>query len=64
MVAKGFSQKEGIDYNETYAPVVRYESIRMVISIATAKNLEILHLDVKTAFLHGDLKEELYMEQP
>jgi hypothetical protein len=64
LVAKGFSQKEGIDYNETYAPVVRYESIRMVISIATAKNLEILHLDVKTAFLHGDLKEELYMEQP
>jgi hypothetical protein len=64
LVAKGFSQKEGIDYNETYAPVVRYESIRMVISIAMAKNLEILHLDVKTAFLHGDLKEELYMEQP
>lgn len=63
-MAKGYSQKEGIDYNETYAPVVRYESIRAVLATAAAHNMEIMQFDVKTAFLHGDLSEEIYMEQP
>ncbi len=64
LVAKGYSQKEGINYNETYAPVVRYESIRAVLATAAAHNIEITQFDVKTAFLHGDLSEEIYMKQP
>ena len=64
LVAKGFSQKEGIDFNETFAPVVRHESVRVILSIAAAHNLEIIQLDVKTAFLHGDLHEEIFMDQP
>ena len=51
-MAKGFTQKEGVDYSETYAPVVRFESLRMVLSVAAANNLTVLQLDVKTAFLH------------
>jgi hypothetical protein len=64
LVAKGFSQKEGIDFNETFAPVVRHESVRVILSTAAAHNLEIIQLDVKTAFLHGDLHEEIFMDQP
>lgn len=64
LVAKGFSQREGIDYTETFAPVVRPESIRILLAIAAAKDLEIIKFDVKTAFLHGDLKEIIFMEQP
>ena len=64
LVAKGFSQKEGIDYHETYSPVVRYDSLRAILSCCATKDFEVIQLDVKTAFLHGDLNEELYMEQP
>lgn len=64
LVAKGFSQKEGIDYSETFAPVVRYESVRTILSICAAEDYEILQFDVKTAFLHGKIEEELYLEQP
>lgn len=64
LVAKGFSQREGIDYLETFAPVVRYESVRVLLSIAAKENLEISKFDVKTAFLNGDLQEEIYMELP
>jgi hypothetical protein len=61
--SKRFSQKEG-DFNETFAPVVRHESVRVILSAAAAHNLEIIQLDVKTAFLHGDLHEEIFMDQP
>jgi hypothetical protein len=64
LVAKGFSQKEGIDFNETFAPVVRHELVRVILSAAAAHDLEIIQLDVKTAFLHGDLHEEIFMDQP
>lgn len=64
LVAKGFTQKHGIDYGETYSPVVRYESVRLFLSIVAAKDLDLVQFDVKTAFLHGTLKEEIYMEQP
>lgn len=64
LVAKGYSQRQGIDFFETYAPVVRHESVRAVLAIAAVADLEILQLDDKTAFLHGDLDEEIYMEQP
>jgi 2-hydroxychromene-2-carboxylate isomerase len=64
LVAKGYTQRAGIDYKETYSPVVRYDSLRAVLAIAAALDLEIAQLDVKTAFLYGDLNEELYMSQP
>lgn len=64
LVAKGFTQKQGIDYNETFSPVVRYSSIRALLAVAAEYGMDIDHLDVKTAFLNGDLKETVYMEQP
>ncbi|GJV82287.1 transposable element [Tanacetum coccineum] len=64
LVAKGYSQKEGIDYNEIFSPVVRHTSIRVLLSVVAHHDLELEQLDVKTAFLHGDLEEEIYMSQP
>jgi len=64
LVAKGFSQKKGVDYEETYSPVVKHDSLRTVLAVAAAKDLEMVQLDVKTAFLNGELEEELFMEQP
>jgi hypothetical protein len=62
--AKGFQQVHGIDYDETFAPVENMDSIRLALAIAIAKGWEVHHMDVKNAFLHGDLSEEIYMEQP
>lgn len=64
LVGKGYSQIEGIDYQETYAPVIRYNSIRMLIAIAAHMELKISQMDAVTAFLNGKLTEEIYMEQP
>ena len=64
LVIKGYKQKEGLDYFDTYSPITRISSIRMLIAIAAIHNLEIHQMDVKTAFLNGDLDEEIYMEQP
>ena len=64
LVAKGYKQKEGLDYFDTYSPVTRITSIRMLIAITALHNLEIPQMDVKTAFLNGDLNEEIYMDQP
>lgn len=64
LVARGFSQKPGIDYQETYSPVSRIESIRVLISISAQEDLEMKHFDVRTAILYGALQEELYMQQP
>lgn len=64
LVAKGFTQKECIDYFDTYAPVARISTIRVLIALATIHKLEIHQMDVKTAFLNGDMEEEIYMEQP
>jgi hypothetical protein len=63
-VARGFSQKEGVDYEESFAPVARYASIREVISIASEMGWRIHQMDVKTAFLNGVIEEEVYIEQP
>lgn len=64
LVVKGFSQKKGINFEEIFSPVVKMSSIRVVLGLAAVLDLEIEQLDVKTAFLHGDLEEEIYMEQP
>jgi hypothetical protein len=64
IVAKGFQQVNGIDYDETFASVVKMDSIRLALAIATSKGWEVHQMDVKNAFLHGDLSEEIYMEQP
>ncbi|NDA63213.1 MAG: hypothetical protein EBX50_14410 [Chitinophagia bacterium] len=64
LVAKGYSQVEGLDFTETFAPVAKFSSIRILLSFAAAKDWECHHMDVKTAFLNGELEEEIYMEQP
>jgi hypothetical protein len=58
---KGFEQREGIDFNEVFSPVVHHTSIRVMLAIVALFDLELEQLDVKTAFLHGDLDEEIYM---
>lgn len=57
LVAKGYIQRHGIDYEEVFAPVARIETIHFILALAASNGWEIHHLDVKTAFLHGDLKE-------
>ncbi|KAK4382121.1 Retrovirus-related Pol polyprotein from transposon TNT 1-94 [Sesamum angolense] len=64
LVAKGFKQKEGIDYFDTYSPVARLTTIQVLIALASVYNLSIHQMDVKTAFLYGELEEEIYMDQP
>ena len=63
-VARGFSQKEGIDYEETSAPVASYTSIRTIIALAAKMKWKLHQMDVKTAFLNGVIEEEVYIEQP
>jgi len=63
-VAKGYSQKEGIDYEETFALVAKYTSIRTMISLAAERGWEIHQIDVKTTLLNEVIEEEVYIEQP
>jgi hypothetical protein len=64
LVAKGYSQKEGIDFHDIFSPVVKTISIRIVLALVALLDLELEQLDIKTSFLHGELDEEIYMEQP
>ncbi|GJU89311.1 retrovirus-related pol polyprotein from transposon TNT 1-94 [Tanacetum coccineum] len=64
LVAKGYRQEEGIDFEESFAPVARLEAIRIFIANAASKNMTVYQMDVKTAFLNGELKEEVYVSQP
>ena len=64
LVAQGFSQKYGDDYDEMFCPVVRLESLRVLIALAVQYGLKLHQVDVTTAFLNGELEEEVYMRQP
>jgi hypothetical protein len=62
--AKGFTQVEGVDFTETFAPVAKMNSIRVILSMATTHDLELQQADVDTAFLYGDVDPEIYVKQP
>jgi hypothetical protein len=64
LVAKGYSQRQGIDYNEVFAPVARWDTIRTILALAAHKGWYVYQLDVKSAFLHGELAEAIFVEQP
>ncbi|GKD45619.1 retrovirus-related pol polyprotein from transposon TNT 1-94 [Tanacetum coccineum] len=64
LVAKGYAQKEGNDFEETFAPVVRLEAVRLFIAYAAHKSFTVYQIDLKTTFLYGPLKEEVYVNQP
>lgn len=64
LVARGFTQKPGIDYDETFSPVVRHSTLRLLFALSVQLNLKVTHLDVKTAFLNGTLKEDIFMSHP
>jgi hypothetical protein len=62
LVAKGYAQTYGIDYEETYSPIAKMTTVRAIIAMATAKGWSLHQMDVKNAFLHGNLQEEMYIE--
>jgi hypothetical protein len=62
--ARGCSQRAGLDYNETFAPVVRLSTLRIILALVAARDLDVIQIDVKTAFLYASLEEEVYMYQP
>jgi hypothetical protein len=64
LVAQGYSQEEGIDYEETFAPVAHLEAIRILLAFSVAKGFILYQMDVKSAFLNGFLDEEVYVKQP
>ena len=64
LVAKGYAQSQGIDYDETYSPVFKLTSLQILLSIGATYDLEIHQMDVKTAFLNGDIDTDIYIEQP
>ena len=64
LVVKGFAQNKGIDFDEIFSPVVKMTSFKTILSLVAAEDLHLEQLDVKTTFLHGDLEEEIYMQQP
>jgi hypothetical protein len=64
LVCKGYAQVEGIDFEETFSPVVRMEAIRLILACVCSKNIKVYQMDVNSAFLNGELEEEVYIEQP
>ena len=63
LVARGFVQQEGIDYEDAFAPVARMESVRVLLALAAQEGWRVHHMDVKSAFLNGNIKEEVYVQQ-
>ena len=63
-MAQGYTQVEGLDFGETYAPVARLEAIRILLDYACAHNIKLYQMDVKSAFLNGYINQEVYVEQP
>ena len=64
LIAKGFTQEYGIDYEDTFAPVARISYVRALLAVATASKWDLFQMDVKNAFLNGNLSEEVYMQPP
>ena len=64
LAAQGFCQKEGIDYEETFAPVAHLEAIRILLAFAASKGFKLFQMDVKSVFLNGYIEEEVYVRQP
>jgi hypothetical protein len=64
LVAKGYVQKHGVDYEEVFAPIARLDTVKFILAMATNRGWEVHQLDVKSAFLHGELQEEMYVQQP
>jgi hypothetical protein len=64
LVARGFLQREGIDFDDAFAPMVRMESVRLLLALAAQEGWRVHHMDVKSTFLNSDLKEEVYVHQP
>lgn len=64
LVAKGFQQIEGVDYTEVFAPALKHSTLRTVLTVAATEDMDISHMDISTAFLNGELEEEMYMKQP
>lgn len=64
VVAQGYAQKFGVDYDQVYAPVVSHTTMRMLLAVAGKEKLVLRHFDIKTAYLYGSLEEEVYMRQP
>ena len=64
LIGKEYTQKEGVDYEETFSPIAMLKSIKILLSIAASHNYEIWQMDVKTTFLNGNLDEEIYISQP
>jgi len=64
LVAQGFLQIPGLDFNETYSPTIRFMSIRLILALVCRYNLELRHIDVKGAYLNGKLDDNVYMQQP
>ena len=64
LASKGYNKLEGFDFNETFSPVIKHTTIRLLLSIGISRNWHIHQSDVSNAFLHGDLEEKVFMEQP
>jgi hypothetical protein len=64
LVVKGYAQRQGVDYDEVFAPVARLEAVRLLLALAADEGWQVHHMDVKTVFLNGELQEEVYVQQP
>ena len=64
LVAKGFQQTPGLDFSETFSPVIKASTIRIIFTLAVSRNLDIQQIDINNAFLNGDLCEDVFMAQP